>query len=68
MYILAATDYFSKWAETIALKEVKKENMVDFIQIHIIFTYGVPRYIITYNGKLFVNKRMRSLCEKFKFS
>ncbi|KAM2766320.1 hypothetical protein COP1_022238 [Malus domestica] len=25
-YILAATDYFSKWAETIPLKEVKKET------------------------------------------
>ncbi|KAM1432706.1 hypothetical protein ACFXTO_015214 [Malus domestica] len=24
-YILAATDYFSKWAEAIPLKEVKKE-------------------------------------------
>ncbi|KAM2766319.1 hypothetical protein COP1_022238 [Malus domestica] len=26
-YILAATDYFSKWAETIPLKEVKKETV-----------------------------------------
>ncbi|CAL2227840.1 unnamed protein product [Prunus armeniaca] len=25
-YILAATDYFSKWAEAVPLKEVKKEN------------------------------------------
>ena len=31
IYILAATDYFSKWAEEIFLKEVKKENVVDFI-------------------------------------
>ncbi|XP_075098841.1 uncharacterized protein LOC142175752 [Nicotiana tabacum] len=26
LYILAATDYFSKWAEVIALKEVKKQH------------------------------------------
>ena len=32
MHILAATDYFSKWAEAIALKEVKKGNVVDFIK------------------------------------
>ena len=31
LYILATTDYFSKWAEVVPLKEVKKENVVDFI-------------------------------------
>ncbi|KAI3459819.1 hypothetical protein Pfo_016482 [Paulownia fortunei] len=49
LYILAATDYFSKWAEAIHLKEVKKENVSDFICINIIYRYGIPRYIITDN-------------------
>ena len=31
MYILTAINYFSKCVEAIALKEVKKENMVNFI-------------------------------------
>jgi len=39
LYILAATDYFSKWAKAIALKEVKKENVVDFIRTNIIYRY-----------------------------
>ncbi|KAL0458498.1 UNVERIFIED_CONTAM: hypothetical protein Slati_0477000 [Sesamum latifolium] len=56
IYILAATDYFSKWAKVVPLKEVKKETVVDFIRINIIFRYGVPRYIITDNGKSFYNK------------
>jgi len=68
LYILAATNYFSNWAEAIALKEVKKENVVDFIQTHIIYRYGVPRYIITDNGKPFFYKLITSLCEKFKFA
>ena len=34
LYILVASDYFSKWAMAIALKEVKKDNMVDFIRPH----------------------------------
>jgi len=33
-----------------------------------IYHYGVPWYIITDNGKLFVNKLMTSLCEKFQFT
>ncbi|KAI5313663.1 hypothetical protein L3X38_042839 [Prunus dulcis] len=35
-YILAATNYFSKWAEAVPLKEVKKENVVSFIKVNII--------------------------------
>jgi len=42
LYIRAATDFFSKWVEVIALKEVQKENIVDFIWTHIIYRYGVP--------------------------
>nr|XP_027119712.1 uncharacterized protein LOC113736786 [Coffea arabica] len=67
VFILAATDYFSKWAEAIPLREVKKENVVDFIRLHIIYRYGVPRYIITDNGKPFCNVAMNKLCEKFHF-
>jgi len=36
-YILAATDIFSKLAEAIPLRKLKKENSIDFIQIHIIY-------------------------------
>ncbi|KAM1249238.1 hypothetical protein ACFX2G_032626 [Malus domestica] len=66
-YILAATDYFSKWAEAIPLREVKKETVVCFIKGHIIHRYGVPRYIVTDNGKQFSNRLMDELCEKYKF-
>ena len=31
LYILVVTDYFSKWAEVVSLKEVKKENVANFI-------------------------------------
>ncbi|KAA0060398.1 uncharacterized protein E5676_scaffold318G001470 [Cucumis melo var. makuwa] len=33
-YILAGTDYFSKWIEAMLLREVKKENIVNFVQTH----------------------------------
>ncbi|XP_057803083.1 uncharacterized protein LOC131018370 [Salvia miltiorrhiza] len=67
LYILAATDYFSKWAEALPLKEVKKETVADFIKTHIIYRYGVPRYIITDNGTPFSNTLINKLCEKFRF-
>ncbi|XP_075103616.1 uncharacterized protein LOC142178187 [Nicotiana tabacum] len=42
LYILAAIDYFSKWAKAVALKEVKKENIANFIRVNIIYRFGIP--------------------------
>ncbi|KAL0375684.1 UNVERIFIED_CONTAM: hypothetical protein Scaly_0686000 [Sesamum calycinum] len=67
LYTLAAIDYFSKWAKAVPLKEVKKENVANFICTHIIYHYGVPRNIITDNGKLFCNSLIDKLCQKFGF-
>ncbi|KAL0533123.1 hypothetical protein IC582_030338 [Cucumis melo] len=66
-YILAGTDYFSKWAEAVPLKEAKKENIVNFVQTHIIYRYGIPHRIVTDNGRQFPNTLMDKLCEKFNF-
>ncbi|KAA0057706.1 uncharacterized protein E5676_scaffold970G00470 [Cucumis melo var. makuwa] len=66
-YILAATDYFSKWAEAIPLREAKKENVVNFIRTHIIYRYGIPHRIVTDNVRQFSNSMIDKLCEKFKF-
>ncbi|KAG9453486.1 hypothetical protein H6P81_006390 [Aristolochia fimbriata] len=65
-YILAATDYFSKWAEAAAYREVKAVTVVNFIRTQIIYRYGVPRYIMTNNGTPFKNKVMDCFCEKFR--
>ncbi|KAL0455859.1 UNVERIFIED_CONTAM: hypothetical protein Slati_0925100 [Sesamum latifolium] len=67
LYILAATDYFFKWAEAVPLKEVKKVNVADFICINIIYRYGIPRYIIIDNGKPFCNSLIDKLTQKFNF-
>ncbi|KAF3650599.1 putative homeobox-leucine zipper protein ROC8-like [Capsicum annuum] len=67
LYILAATDYFSKWAEVIALKEVKKKIIVNFIRVNIVYRFGISQYIITDNGKPFDNKLMNKICDLFGF-
>ncbi|XP_060194995.1 uncharacterized protein LOC132624194 [Lycium barbarum] len=67
LYILAVTDYFSKWAEAVSLKEVKKENVANFIRVNIIYRFGIPRYILTDNGKPFDNKLMTKVCDLFGF-
>ncbi|CAL8157612.1 unnamed protein product [Prunus armeniaca] len=66
-YILAATDYFSKWAEAIPLKEVRADDVTNFIRNHIIYCYGVPSKIISDNALYFKYKSMTKLCEKYRF-
>ncbi|GMY38075.1 protein NYNRIN-like [Fagus crenata] len=45
----------------------QSENVVNFIRTHLIYRYGVPRYIMTNNGKPFYNNLVDQLCEKFEF-
>ena len=68
LYILDATDYFLKWVETVASKEVKKENVSKFILVIIIYIFGIPCYIITDNIKPFDNKLMNNICDLFFLS
>jgi hypothetical protein len=42
-FILAVTDYFSKWAKAIPLREVKFDNVINFLEWHIIYRFRVPR-------------------------
>jgi hypothetical protein len=65
-FILAATDYFSKWSEVVALKEVKAENVEDFIRNNLIYHFAVPSRIISDNGTSFKNRQLEKLFTKFK--
>jgi len=65
-FILAITDYFSKWAEAIPLREVKATDVVKFIKHHVIYRYGVPRRIVHDNGPQFIGTTFSPFCNKFK--
>ncbi|XP_050945477.1 uncharacterized protein LOC127150833 [Cucumis melo] len=65
-YILAGTDYFSKWAEVVPLREAKKENIVILFR-HTSFTdmYKSSMYNVTANGLVEAfNKTLCSLLKK----
>ena len=65
-FILAATDYFSKWAEAVPLKEVKASDVVRFfIKTHILYRFGTPRRIISDNGTAFQNTKVYKMAEQF---
>jgi len=55
-FILFITGYFSKLAEAIPLKEVKTSDAIKFIKHHVVYCFGVPRWIIHDNGPQFINQ------------
>jgi len=65
-FLLAITDYFSKWAEAIPLIEVKISNVVNFIKLHVIHWIGVPRQIIHDNGPQFISQIFYQFCDKYR--
>jgi len=65
-FILAITDYLSKWAKVISLIEVKNFNVVNFIKHHVIHRFGVPRRIIHDNGPQFASQVFYRFCNKYQ--
>jgi hypothetical protein len=64
-FILAATDYFSKCAEAIPLREVKSDNVINFLERHIIYRFGVPHRITSDNAKAFKSNKMQRFIPKY---
>ena len=52
-WILATTDYFTRWKEAIALKDATKSLVVEFLD-GIVTRFGAPSTIILDNAKYFV--------------
>ena len=65
-FILAATDYFSKWAKAVSLREVKSDNVINFLERQIIYRFGIPHRITSDNGKAFRSNKMYRFIEKYK--
>lgn len=64
-YLLAATDYFSKWAEAIAVKDFKNTTVSEFIRTQIIYRFGIPDSIISDNGQPFRSSPLYRLYAKY---
>ena len=65
-FILAITDYFSKWVEAIPLREVKSYDVIKFVKHHVIYRFGVPRRIVHDNGPQFVSQAFQRFCTKLR--
>ena len=64
---MVATDYFTKWVEAIPLKTMMYQNMIDFVQEHIIYQFGIPQTITTDQGAMFLSEEFEGFATSTGF-
>ena len=58
IFILVATDYFTKWVEVVPLKKVEQKDVIQFIKEQIIHRFGISQSITTNQGTMFIGEEM----------
>ena len=53
-------DYFTKWVEAIPLNMVMSQNMIDFVQEHITYRFGIPQTITADQGAMFISEEFEN--------
>ncbi|XP_043710452.1 uncharacterized protein LOC122659403 [Telopea speciosissima] len=54
-YLVVAVDYFTKWVEAEPLAKITRQQMEKFFRDRIIYRFGLPKIMVTNNGKQFDN-------------
>ena len=61
-FIIVAVDYFTKWAEAEPLASITEQKIHNFVWRAIICRFGIPRALVSDNGKQFDNTKFRNFC------
>ncbi|XP_074377568.1 uncharacterized protein LOC141719086 [Apium graveolens] len=62
-FIVVAIDYFTKLIEAKALAKITTKKIAQFFWENVICRYGIPRILVTDNGKQFDNAEFREYCD-----
>ena len=61
---MVGIDYFTKWVEVETLATITEENIRSFVWRCIICRFGIPRVLVSDNGKQFNNESFRDFCSQ----
>ncbi|GAV76793.1 rve domain-containing protein, partial [Cephalotus follicularis] len=65
-FLIVAVDYFTKWVEAEPLATITEKNTESFVWKSIICRFGVPRTIVSDNGKQFDCQAFRDFCKEWR--
>lgn len=63
-FLVVNIDYFTKWVEAKALATITEKNVRSFVWRCIICRFGIPRILVSDNGKQFDNDSFRDFCSQ----
>ena len=64
-FLVVGIDYFTKWVEAKPLANITQQNAKNFVWKNIVCRFGVPRVLVSNNGRQFDNVLFRDFCEHF---
>ena len=63
-FLVVGIDYFTKWVEVEPLATIIEKSIRAFVWKNIICRYGIPRVLVSDNGKQFDNSTFESFCSE----
>ena len=63
-FLVVGIDYFTKWVEAEPLATITEKSICTFVWRNIICRYGIPRVLVSDNGKQFDNSAFRDFCSE----
>ena len=64
-FLVVGIDYFTKWVEAKPLASITQQNVKNFVWKSILCKFGVPRVLVSDNGRQFDNALFKDFCEHF---
>ena len=61
-FLLVIVDYFTRWVEIFALRNITAIDIVNILINEVICRYGIPSYILSDNGPQFVSQLFNDVC------
>ena len=65
-FLVVGIDYFTKWVEAEPLASITQQNVKNFIWKNIVCRFGVPKVLVSDNGRQFDNSLFRDFCQHFR--
>ena len=61
-FVIVTVDYFTKWAEAEPLATITEQKIRNFVWRAVICRFGIPRALVSDNGKQFNNTKFKDFC------